>query len=303
MFCDNPDCNHKTFAERFNFISYKARKSERLIHKILDLSASVSSVMAAELITEGTATVGKSTICSLLKKMPQVVDNKSVEKICVDDFAFKKRYTYGTIMIDIDSHRIIDILDSRDKDKVAEWIKTYPNIKVVSRDGAHSYGAAISNAHPEAIHVTDRFHLLKNLSETVEKYMYRLFPSRLEIPATTSTMSSEMEALLNTRNRHERIIFTRQKYKEGYTQSEIALLMHSSAKTIGKYLNMKEEDIPEPTISAREKQHQEEMSKKQARIDEVKKLFHEGYNINKIMLKIGHTYYTIMGYISGEYSF
>lgn len=68
MFCDNHECNHKTFAERFNFISYKARKSERLIHKILDLSASVSSVTAAELISEGTATVGKSTICSLLKK-------------------------------------------------------------------------------------------------------------------------------------------------------------------------------------------------------------------------------------------
>lgn len=234
--------------------------------------------------------------------MPQVVDKKSVEKICVDDFAFKKRYTYGTIMIDIDSHRIIDILDSRDKDKVAKWLKTYPNLKVVSRDGSHSYGAAITNAHPEAIQVTDRFHLLKNLSETVEKYMYRLFPSRLEIPATSSTMSSEMEALLNTRNRHERIIFARQKYKEGYTQSEIALLMHSSTKTIGKYLNMNEEDIPEPTVSAREKQHQEEMSKKQAKIDGVKKLFQEGYNINEIMLKTGHTYKTIMNYVSGEYS-
>ena len=234
--------------------------------------------------------------------MPQVVDKKSVEKICVDDFAFKKRYTYGTIMIDIDSHRIIDILDSRDKDKVTEWLKTYSNIKVVSRDGSHSYGAAITNSHPEAIQITDRFHLLKNLSETVEKYLYRLFPSRLEIPATSSTMSPEMESLLNTRNRHERIIFARQKYKEGYTQSEIALLMHSSAKTIGKYLNMKEEDIPEPAISAREKQHKEEMSKKQAKIDEVKKLFNEGYNINEIMLKTGHTYYTIMGYISGEYS-
>jgi len=111
-----------------------------------------------------------------------------------------------------------------------------------------------------------------------------------------------MEALLNTRNRHERIIFARQKYKEGYTQSEIALLMHSSTKTIGKYLNMKEEDIPEQTISVREKQHQEEMSKKQAKINEVKKLFQEGYNINEIVLKTGHTYYTIMGYISGEYS-
>jgi len=71
--------------------------------------------------------------------MSQVVDKKSVERICVDDFAFKKRYTYGTIMIDIDSHRIIDILDSRDKDKVVEWLKTYPNIKVVSRDGSVSF--------------------------------------------------------------------------------------------------------------------------------------------------------------------
>lgn len=92
MFCDNPDCNHKTFAERFNLISYKARKLERMIHKILDLSTIISSVMAAELITKGTATADKSTICSLLKKTPQVVDKKSAEKICVDDFAFKKRY-------------------------------------------------------------------------------------------------------------------------------------------------------------------------------------------------------------------
>lgn len=68
MFCDNPDCSHKTFAERFNFLGYKARKSERLIQKILDLSASVSSLMAAGLLSESTADVGKSTICSLLKK-------------------------------------------------------------------------------------------------------------------------------------------------------------------------------------------------------------------------------------------
>lgn len=49
---------------------------------------------------------------------------------------------YGTIMIDIDSDRIINILDSHDKDKVTEWLKIYPNIKVVSRDDHNSYGAA-----------------------------------------------------------------------------------------------------------------------------------------------------------------
>jgi transposase/predicted transcriptional regulator len=234
--------------------------------------------------------------------MPQIVDKNKVKRICVDDFAFKKRYTYGTIMIDIDSHRVIDILNSRDKDKVSEWLKTYPNIEVVSRDGSHTYEAAVKLSHPNAVQVTDRFHLLKNMSEAVEKYMYRLYPSRLEIPATSTTLSPEMETLYNTRNRRERILFARQKYKEGYTQSEVALLLHSAISTVGKYLKMSEEDIPEASSSSRERQHQNEMSKKKAKIDEVKIMFQNGDSIDEICRKTGHTYQTVMNYVSENYS-
>lgn len=68
MFCINPECNHKTFAERFDFLAVKARKTERLIDNILKVSANVSSVTAASLLSESTVTIGKSSICRLLKK-------------------------------------------------------------------------------------------------------------------------------------------------------------------------------------------------------------------------------------------
>lgn len=110
-------------------------------------------------------------------------------------------------------------------------MKSYPNLQVISRDGAQTYSSAAANSHPDALQISDRFHLLKNLSEAVEKYMRRLFPSRLVIPATT-TQDSEMQALYNTRNRSERIHFAQQKRSEGFTINDIALLLHSSTTTI-----------------------------------------------------------------------
>ncbi|XER08400.1 ISL3 family transposase ISCsa1 [Sporomusa rhizae] len=234
--------------------------------------------------------------------MPQNIDKKAIVNACIDDFALKKRYTYGTILIDMDTHRVVDLLDSREKDDVSEWLMQYPNISVVSRDGSPAYSAAITQAHPNAVQVCDRFHLIKNLSEAVEKYMYRLYPARIEIPATIVTQSLEMQALLNTRNRHERIMFSRTKYVEGYTQSEIALLLHSSVSTISKYLKMEEKDIPYPSISARERQHRLEMERKQARVNHVQELFKQGKPVEEIGRITGHTYQTIMKYVSGKYT-
>lgn len=80
----------------------------------------VSSVSAAQILKSDMIIVSKSTICNILKKMPISLDKSGIFRVCIDDFAFKKRYSYGTIMVDLDSHRIIDILDSRDKEPVKE---------------------------------------------------------------------------------------------------------------------------------------------------------------------------------------
>lgn len=92
-----------------------------------------------------------------------VPEKEAVTKVCIDDFAFRKRKTYGTIMVDIDTHRIIDLLASRETADVAEWLKSYPNLEVVSRDGSVSYKSAIEQAGSHLQQVCDRFHLLRGL--------------------------------------------------------------------------------------------------------------------------------------------
>jgi transposase len=81
--------------------------------------------------------------------------------VCIDDFALKKRQRYGTVMVDYETHKIIDMIESREGQDVELWLKQYPNLKVVSRDGSTTYASAITAAHPKAMQVSDRFHLVK----------------------------------------------------------------------------------------------------------------------------------------------
>ncbi|MDO4327691.1 MAG: transposase [bacterium] len=223
------------------------------------------------------------------------MDKSSITKICVDDFAFRKRYTYGTVMVDLETHRIIDLLDSRETSKVEEWLKSYPNLQVISRDSAQTYVSAATNSHPEALQISDRFHLLENLSGAVEEYMYRLFPSRLAIPVVSQ--DPEMQALYDTRNRSERIRFARKKRSEGYMVNDIALLLHSSVTTIKRYLSMPEDEISEKEENTRERQHLEQIQKKQAAINEVRKLYSEGHSIDEITRITGHVTKTVKTYL------
>lgn len=229
--------------------------------------------------------------------MPAIVDKSTVKKICVDDFAFRKRYTYGTVMVDLETHRIIDLIDSRETKAVEAWLKTYPNLEVISRDGAQTYSSAASGSHPDAIQVSDRFHLLQNLSEAVETYMRSLFPSRLPIPA--SARNPEMDALLNTRNRAERIQFAHKKRNEGYPINDIALLLHSSPTTIRKYLAIPEEEIPAAKENTYERRHHQALKNKQAAINEVRELYGKGFAIEEISRISGHTSNTVRKYLKG----
>jgi len=68
MFCQNPNCSHKTFAERFDFLAFKSKKTERLVDKIIDISVHTSSISASRILKDGIADVGKSTVCNIIKK-------------------------------------------------------------------------------------------------------------------------------------------------------------------------------------------------------------------------------------------
>jgi transposase len=127
------------------------------------------------------------------KKEEPEIDQEAVTAVCIDDFVLKKRQRYGTLMVDIGTGSIIDMIASREPADVAQWLAGYPNIQVVSRDGAFNYAAAITEAHPNAIQVSDRFHLIKNRNERATEVFHRLFSGRVVIPITEKTADREIK--------------------------------------------------------------------------------------------------------------
>jgi transposase len=82
----------------------------------------------------------------------------------------------------MDKRTILDVLPSRTKESVADWLKKYPQIGLVSRDGSISYAGAITEALPNALQVSDKFHLVKNLLDNINRYVKRKYPKNFVIP-------------------------------------------------------------------------------------------------------------------------
>jgi len=96
--------------------------------------------------------------------------------VSLDDFALRKRHTYGTLLINLENGKCIDMIETRDVEEVSKWLMTFPNIELVSRDGSTAYKKAITTSHLQAIQITDRFHLIKVLSsnyENIKKFVQR----------------------------------------------------------------------------------------------------------------------------------
>lgn len=91
MFCDNKECSHKTFAEVYDFVERKSKKTKRLKEYIIEVSVNMSSISAQNLLRKNGVEIGKSTICTFLKKDSVEIDKESIEFIGIDDFAIKKK--------------------------------------------------------------------------------------------------------------------------------------------------------------------------------------------------------------------
>lgn len=126
---------------------------------------------------------GDSVVRLLTKRYRLQPVSECGSAIGVDDFAFKKRHTYGTIIVDQTTHRPVAILDGRDGMSLREWLKNNKHVKTVTRDRASAYSSAIQEILPDAMQIADRFHLHQNLlKETVKNTVNSVIPVDVRIP-------------------------------------------------------------------------------------------------------------------------
>jgi transposase len=110
------------------------------------------------------------SVLRLIKAMP-LPDQPAPRVVGVDDFAKRKGSNYGTIIVDLERHRVVDLLPDRTAATLASWLRLRPEIEVVARDRSAEYASGIAIGAPAAVQVADRWHLLANMRQAVERWV------------------------------------------------------------------------------------------------------------------------------------
>ena len=196
-------------------------------------------------------------------------------------------------MINIDTHQIIDIIFSRELNDVVEWLKTYPNLKIVSRDGSITYKNAISLAHPKAIQINDRFHLLKNLTTYCKEYPNKVLKSKIVIDKDTFDEFDKNKEL----TRNERALKVLNMISSEFTKIEICQNFKMNITTLNKIVNLNQNDINYYGKSKLTLKQQERLKNKQELINKVREMKNNYSSVSKIARELNLDRRTIVKYL------
>jgi transposase len=196
FFCQQSTCVRKIFAERFPSLTLpRVKFTIRLQETLREMGFVLGGEAGAHLGKHLSIPGSSDTILRLIKQthLPAACSPRVVG---IDDWSWKRRLRYGTLICDLESNRPLDVLPDREVKTVSAWFENHPTVEIVSRDRSSEYAAGISKGAPQALQVADRWHIGKNLADSVQTLLARCraeIRRALQVQAMTKQEGEETE--------------------------------------------------------------------------------------------------------------
>jgi transposase len=244
--CLTEDCPRKIFTERFSSCAPAyARRLLRQMQVLTSVAFALDGRAGARLVANLSMSISHDTLIRLIRRQPEL-HPQSVPLLGVDDWSYRRGKTYGTLLIDLSTRRPIDLLDDRQAATLAEWLRQHPEVQVISRDRGGEYARGARQGAPQAIQIADRFHLVRNLAEALERGWHR---HRKSLSAIRVAKRPEVGGLAVRYERPDRVMRQQQareklvqRYeavqklvKEGVSHKEIARRLHMHRESVIRY--------------------------------------------------------------------
>lgn len=174
FFCDLPSCPQRIFCERLPSVAHPWRRGTvRLEHQQCQIAFESGAESGARILRDFGCPISADSLLSRLRRSVPARCSV-VRQLGIDDWAWRKGQRYGTILVDLERHQVIDLLADREVSTLTAWLSEHPEIELITRDRAGAYQEAATLGAPQAQQIADRWHLLKNVRETLERFLHRL---------------------------------------------------------------------------------------------------------------------------------
>lgn len=212
--CRTANCPALTFRERFpRLAAPRMRRSHGLDAALTQIGMALGGAAGVRLAGQ----LGMPTSADTLLRLvcAAVVPTRApVQALGVDDWAWKRGTRYGTLLCDLEHHRVVDLLPDRSADTVAAWLVAHPEVTVISRDRSDLYADGAARGAPQALQIADRFHLLANLGDALERFLQHKrtvirhvsLPDLGDAPPAVPLQAWQQRAAADSQRRHAPIV-------------------------------------------------------------------------------------------------